>query len=108
MASPERQIENLTKRVETLARIITANSLNYICPQCFCGFSEQRLLYRHFDKEKQNCPVHAALGERRSDHLAFVMNYKIALRTLIDAKDIPPNPRCFALDFVVEHFGEHP
>ncbi|KAH2440833.1 hypothetical protein KXW63_000786, partial [Aspergillus fumigatus] len=57
MASPERQIENLTKRVETLARIITANSLNYICPQCFCGFSEQRLLYRHFDKEKQNCPT---------------------------------------------------
>lgn len=108
MASPERQIKNLTKQVETLAQIITANSLNYICPQCFCGFSEQRLLYHHFDKEKQNYPVHAALGERRSDHLAFIMNYKIALRTLIDTKDIPPNPRCFALDFVVEHFGEHP
>ncbi|KAK9604389.1 hypothetical protein V6Z93_002357 [Aspergillus fumigatus] len=110
MASPEGQIENLTRRIETLTRIITANSLCYICPQCFCGFREPRLLYRHFREPEQGPEIreiHAGLDiVRTSNHLSFLLSYRDSVRTSMTARDIPRAPECFATDFVVEHYGE--
>lgn len=103
MASSERRIEILT-------RIITANSLTYLCPQCFCGFSESRLLYRHF-REPGQAPgireTHEALDiVRTSNHLNFLLTYRNSVRTSITARDIPRAPECFETDFVVDHYGE--
>jgi hypothetical protein len=101
MSELERQFYTLSRKFNTLLRIVQNAPIDLVCPQCLRGFPRQDLLYRHFRTEKDW--VHNGLDQRRTDFKNFLACYQFALGVPIPAEKLPLGSRCFTLPYVVEN-----
>jgi hypothetical protein len=97
------------RKVETLKKIIQNSSIDLVCPLCLKGFPRPDPLYRHF--REQGDDTHAGLHKRKSkkqsDMEEFLTCYRESVKASVAVEDMPLDSHCFAVDFVVEHYGEH-